>query len=291
MVKRTTSLKLDQNQQEFDIQGTPSFPIEVYFTDVNTYINRRIPIHWHKEIEILTVSNGKVQFKHGNSESILNTGQSAFINSGILHGYYPVDDQPCQLLDIVFDPEILTIKNSDFNQQFIYSILDSSINYKVINDPKISQTIKKIFNSSSMNLKYSHLEILTYLAEFWLEFYKNNQKQIHLQCNDDNRKDLQKILRYITKNSGSQINTKKMAQIANISERECFRLFTRTLDTTPHHYLLNFRLISAAKLLSDSNLNITQIAYKVGFKSPSYFSMIFRKYFKMSPKEFRNKIS
>jgi hypothetical protein len=49
------------------------------------------------------------------------------------------------------------------------------------------------------------------------------------------------------------------------------------------------RLKYAAELLQDSNLNISEVAYKSGFHSISYFSRSYKDYFGYPPKEHRNK--
>ena len=42
----------------------------------------------------------------------------------------------------------------------------------------------------------------------------------------------------------------------------------------------------AAYLLVHDKVNISEVAYRVGFSTPSYFSSSFREYFGMPPKEF-----
>ena len=42
----------------------------------------------------------------------------------------------------------------------------------------------------------------------------------------------------------------------------------------------------AAYLLVHDKVNISEVAYRVGFSTPSYFSSSFREYFGMTPKEF-----
>ena len=42
----------------------------------------------------------------------------------------------------------------------------------------------------------------------------------------------------------------------------------------------------AARLLKEQKLNITQVAYTVGYSSLPYFSSVFRKHFGLSPREF-----
>lgn len=54
-------------------------------------------------------------------------------------------------------------------------------------------------------------------------------------------------------------------------------------------YIINYRLEKSKEILCDSNMSIAQIASTVGFSSNSYFGVLFRKQFGVSPSEFREK--
>ncbi len=53
-------------------------------------------------------------------------------------------------------------------------------------------------------------------------------------------------------------------------------------------YLDRVRILEGKRLLEDSELKIYEIAEKIGYKSSDYFTLKFRKYEGMSPKEYRN---
>jgi signal transduction histidine kinase/ligand-binding sensor domain-containing protein/DNA-binding response OmpR family regulator len=53
-------------------------------------------------------------------------------------------------------------------------------------------------------------------------------------------------------------------------------------------FIRSIRLKTAAALLKQSNLSISEIAYKTGFATPSYFSKCFKKSFGMLPTDYRN---
>lgn len=55
---------------------------------------------------------------------------------------------------------------------------------------------------------------------------------------------------------------------------------------SPTAFIKTFRLKQAAYLLVNNNVSISEVVYKVGFSSHSYFTTAFREYFGMSPKEF-----
>lgn len=57
----------------------------------------------------------------------------------------------------------------------------------------------------------------------------------------------------------------------------------------PGEFMRIFRLKKAAKLLLENNFSVTQIAYEVGFSSPSHFTKSFRLHFNCLPTEFIEK--
>lgn len=66
-------------------------------------------------------------------------------------------------------------------------------------------------------------------------------------------------------------------------------LFTKVkvlTDTTPKNFLKSFRLKRAAQLLETGKLNVSEVAYRVGFKEPKYFSKVFQKAYGCNPSEF-----
>ena len=63
--------------------------------------------------------------------------------------------------------------------------------------------------------------------------------------------------------------------------------FKKMFGTGFKEYLTSVRMKAAVKLLKDSNLNVTQIAYRVGFNSQNHFCKIFKATFGISPLQYR----
>ena len=63
-------------------------------------------------------------------------------------------------------------------------------------------------------------------------------------------------------------------------------LYARTVT----EYIRHVRLEAARDLMSNSDLNISQIVYSIGFTSRSYFSKIFKEKYGMTPHEFKKQI-
>ncbi len=69
------------------------------------------------------------------------------------------------------------------------------------------------------------------------------------------------------------------------------RKLKETLGISPSNLIKSTRMKQAAYLLVHYKVNVSEVAYKVGFSTPSYFSNSFRSYFGLSPKEFVVKYS
>lgn len=55
---------------------------------------------------------------------------------------------------------------------------------------------------------------------------------------------------------------------------------------SPSVLIRKCRMKQAARLLADNKVNVSEVAYRIGFSSHSYFSSSFREFFGLSPKEF-----
>lgn len=65
------------------------------------------------------------------------------------------------------------------------------------------------------------------------------------------------------------------------------RLFRNEMHTTPHKYLANLRLQTAADILRiATGKSITEVARMCGYQDPLYFSRMFKKKYGVSPREY-----
>lgn len=75
-----------------------------------------------------------------------------------------------------------------------------------------------------------------------------------------------------------------------ISRTRVFNKIKSITGLTPSDFIMNFRLKKAAILLnSDPKLNISEIADKLGFSTPKYFSKCFKEKYNITPQEYRRK--
>lgn len=80
------------------------------------------------------------------------------------------------------------------------------------------------------------------------------------------------------------------AAMCDMSEYHFIRKFKQLTGTTPHQYQNSMIIRKAQILLTETNLNISQIAQNLGFEDPTYFSKLFKKETGVSPKQYSRKI-
>jgi len=79
-----------------------------------------------------------------------------------------------------------------------------------------------------------------------------------------------------------------LAAMAGISIGHLHRAFRATLGITPHEFIQRRRIERARRLLAEGALSVVEVAFSVGFESPSHFARVFRRVTRISPSEYRS---
>jgi two-component system response regulator YesN len=86
----------------------------------------------------------------------------------------------------------------------------------------------------------------------------------------------------------TDISIQKVCGYLHISQGYFSSIFKKETKMTFVNYLLQVRMEAAKELLRTTDLKTFEIAEKVGYSDPNYFSFCFRKHCGMTPKEYRN---
>jgi AraC-like DNA-binding protein len=98
---------------------------------------------------------------------------------------------------------------------------------------------------------------------------------------------IQKIIHLMDSNlDNDQYGIADLCHALGMSRAQIYRKFKALIDRTPHDYLRTYRLQKAKLLLLSAKLNVSEVAYRTGFKNVSHFSRIFSKTFGKNPREF-----
>jgi AraC-like DNA-binding protein len=98
-----------------------------------------------------------------------------------------------------------------------------------------------------------------------------------------------KVFQYIHRHSAETVSLSEMAALINLSESAFCKFFKRTTGKTFSDYLSEIRVGHACHLLSESDDTISEIAYRSGFESLTYFNRVFLRKKGVRPREFRKR--
>jgi DNA-binding response OmpR family regulator/nitrogen-specific signal transduction histidine kinase len=88
--------------------------------------------------------------------------------------------------------------------------------------------------------------------------------------------------------SDPDLNANKLAAALGLSRVQLYRKVKALLGYSVNDYVVDVRLRRAQHLMIHSEMNISEIAYEVGFASPAYFSTAFKNSFKVTPSEYKS---
>ena len=98
---------------------------------------------------------------------------------------------------------------------------------------------------------------------------------------------MERIMKVVNKNlSNSDFNVDMLTQEVGISRAQLHRKMKEMTGIATSEFIRNIRLEQAARLLKEQKINVTQVAYTVGFSNLAHFSTLFRKHFGVSPSEY-----
>ncbi len=112
-----------------------------------------------------------------------------------------------------------------------------------------------------------------------------------LVTEDESDRIVQQAIHYLSTQYAEPITIEMMAENLGYNRAYLSRMFKRHTKVTPVTFLLKLRVDKARLLLRERlELTIEQIAASVGFYDPLYFSKQFRRWYGVSPSEYRNQI-
>ena len=155
--------------------------------------------------------------------------------------------------------------------------------------PEVKVLFQKLMNYQNLMSVTNYCEAQSIIYKVISIIYKLSSPEY---VKHNNRDKMQLAYNYIAENyMDSSLKLGEIASNYGISDKYFRSLFKKVYNTTPSQCLISMRLQSAVKLLTETNLSISDIGEMCGFSDVYYFSKYFKNKFGCSPKDYRNKSS
>ena len=116
---------------------------------------------------------------------------------------------------------------------------------------------------------------------------KQEEKVEKVEVKGNNDALMERIMKCINENlQDPDFNVERLTEKVGISRAQLHRKMKEITGISAGDFIRNLRLEQAARLIKEKKINVTQVAYAVGFNNQTHFSTIFKKHFGMTPTEY-----
>ncbi|MFY2156256.1 AraC family transcriptional regulator [Cytobacillus firmus] len=284
--------KVDESLKELTSHRTVVMPVACYETKIADHIQGKVPLHWHEEIQFILTLKGEAMVQVNEEKFAVKEGDCLFINSGCLHSAEDISGDcvyiclnvsphfllPQELFSIYISPYIsatnLPCLILNGNEEWGKNIIDSILE------------IRKLIHENSPFYEIDTASLLTFI---WQQLIRNGFQLEYSQTEFEKHRRMKEMLNWIHEHYAEKVTLECIAKAGRLSNSECCRYFKKILRTTPIKYLIQHRLQKSLPLLQEPGSNVTEVAYKVGFNSSSYFIEKFRNAMNMTPLAYKKK--
>ncbi|MEH6679932.1 MAG: AraC family transcriptional regulator [Sediminicola sp.] len=131
-------------------------------------------------------------------------------------------------------------------------------------------------------------EILTHQLQQYLDdLHEPGKRKILRQATIEKVEEAVKIIEEELENMDNIVSLAKRVGLNQNSLQNGFMLLYKT---SVNEYIRNYRIERAKELLEDTELNVTEVCYRIGINSRSYFSKLFKKKYGLSPRAYLNQV-
>ena len=114
---------------------------------------------------------------------------------------------------------------------------------------------------------------------------KDKIADVEVKGNDDAL--MERIMQEINAHlSEPEFNVESLTKDVGISRAQLHRKMKEITGISAGEFIRNLRLEQAARLIAKGEINITQVAFAVGFNNQTHFSTVFKKHYGMTPTEY-----
>ncbi len=229
---------------------------------------------------------------------VISCGQSAFFHFPDLSGYREEVKGHILRVAIQMEPEqFCSLMEEDFNRippalrKFADGAKVKPCRVANIITPSMQTALHQILNcpyhglTRQLFLEGKAMELMAYKLEQLESDTVKTKRHPVLKSDDVERIHYARDL--LIKDVENPPDLVELARSVGLSRSKLHHNFRTVYGITPFDYLRNRRLEKAKISLDEGNLDVTEVAYSVGYSSLSHFTKVFKQYFGMLPSNYR----
>ncbi|MGX7418025.1 AraC family transcriptional regulator [Carnobacterium gallinarum] len=254
--------------------------------------------HWHKELELILVTEGIVNLGINDQPTQLKKGEIIVVNSGDIHYVLasPRSERLVFQFDLQFFHDTMLLQDTPYTLAELFSrIQNCSQDWSEEVHQKMVTLLLEIYEESiqqdigfsySIKGKLNTLIILLFREVPQKENFSDEIEKKVAQKDILEKLDL--IFRYVEENYTHLIKLDDVAYHVGFSTYYFAKFFKKNTGNTFITFLNEYRIDKAKWLLLNEDIMITELVERVGFGSNKTFYRLFKKTMGISPLAFRS---
>ena len=212
----------------------------------------------------------------------LSTNQYVVLPPNVPHTYHSDDDDPWTLYWVIFGGVKSGIFARDMRQPKTFT---PSVNSRQELRTGLFESMYAVLcgGTSLEKLNYANILLFHFLGSF---LYNNLPEQESVTIRHAEGM-VARVTHYMSENVEKKLTLKQISTFAGYSESYFYRKFVKETGMSPIEYFTHLKINKASIYLIKTSMNISQIAAKLGFNSPDYFSRTFKNIVGITATEFR----
>ncbi len=252
-------------------------------------VSSDFPLHYHDCCELELVLSGEGTQIINGTEKELRKGDLYLLTAYDCHEYKI--KKPLEIYGIMFDEHL--ISSDLYSRILLIQSLGKLLYINVCNDffDLAKCYFEEIIKEEQSAREFGESTILseTKISRLIDCVIIELLKEVGQTEKNINKTYIYDAVCYVYQNFLNDISLSSVAKHLNLSNTYTSRLFKVNLGRTFKELLVDLRMIYARRLLTNTDLTITQICYNCGFSSYPNFERTFKKKYNTSPEKWRKK--
>jgi AraC-like DNA-binding protein/quercetin dioxygenase-like cupin family protein len=250
------------------------------------------PVHFHPEYELNLVIDSKGKRIIGDSILEYDSPDLVFVGPNTPHAWTGNNNHNNpHVITIQFDGNVLSEKMLSKNYALpLKNLLEKAKRGILFNQKTVNNVQKRIEKLSEIQGFDAFISLLSILYDLSIS---RNQSLLASQgyvgqfdLNQSQR--ISKVVNYIQENLLNDIRIKQVADLVNMSETAFSHFFKKRTQRSFSDYLTDMRVSNAARLILETDRNISEVCFMSGFNNLSNFNRTFKSRYLCTPGEMRS---
>lgn len=246
-------------------------------------------MHFHEVHEIIIFDEIDGTYFYNQGQSTLNDQDVVFTPALETHDF-ELTNKPKSWSIIQFLPEFL--HQEDLKKEATMFQQGMHLRLNAENGAKLREQVKWLQQAYDEN-PHSNLSLtLLKLILIWLAEHASAVKPPNTLALTHSKgyERLSPVINLFRRQAYVELTLVEAADLCHVSTSYFSRLFKTVFRCNYSEFTVRHKLYSAARMLSQSHMSVTDISYELDFANPSHFIALFKKQFGITPKRYRTQL-